>query len=156
MPDFDLATVKARRGTKKPLYTLQIAVYGRPDNTDATKEDLAQFRKSAEEAVVQLRREGEQAYYYHGPNRSMVTVGIFSEDDAGFGKRIHMGRETKVIHRPFIALLQGATIETPNLAIRSVSLRISEKGPNVGNCPASGVCSCRRARPRDGCCDSCV
>lgn len=85
MPDYDLATVRARRNNKGPLYTLQIAVYGRPDNSQATPEDLGQFRKSAEEAVGGLRRDGEQAYYYHGPNRSMVTVGVYSEQDAGFG-----------------------------------------------------------------------
>jgi hypothetical protein len=87
MPDYDLATVRARRNTKAPLYTLQVAVYGRPDNSQATAEDLTQFRKSAEEAVGSLRSEGEQAYYYHGPNRSMVTVGVYSEQDAGFGGR---------------------------------------------------------------------
>jgi hypothetical protein len=87
MPDYDLATVKARRGTRKPLYSLQIAVYGRPDKEEATKEDLTQFRASAEEAVARLRRDGEQAYYYHGPNRSMVTIGVFSETDAGFAGR---------------------------------------------------------------------
>ncbi|MCC6425332.1 MAG: hypothetical protein IT435_00795 [Phycisphaerales bacterium] len=90
MPDYDLGTVKARRGTRKPLYTLQIAVYGRPDDVDASKEDLAQFRELAEKAVVELRREGEQAYYYHGPNRSSVTIGVFTEDDAGFGQRVRM------------------------------------------------------------------
>lgn len=88
MPDYDLATVKARRGTRKPLYTLQIAVYGRTDDKDPTKEDLEQFRLSAEDAVSRLRKEGEQAYYYHGPNRSMVTIGVFSEQDAGFGSRM--------------------------------------------------------------------
>ncbi len=87
MPDYDLTTVKARRGTRQPLYTLQIAVYGRPDNSAPTKEDLVQFRKSAEEAVLQLRRDGEQAYYYHGPNRSVVTIGVFTEQDAGFTGR---------------------------------------------------------------------
>lgn len=87
MPDYDLATVKARRGTRKPLYSLQIAVYGRPDNTDPTPQDMASFRSLAEEAVVRLRREGEQAYYYHGPNRSMVTIGVFNEQEAGFTSR---------------------------------------------------------------------
>ncbi|MCG3124100.1 MAG: hypothetical protein GIKADHBN_02541 [Phycisphaerales bacterium] len=87
MPDYDLATVKVRRATRKPLYTLQIAVYGRPDNSEPTKEDLQQFRAAAEEAVTRLRSEGEQAYYYHGPNRSMVTVGIYDEGDAGFTSR---------------------------------------------------------------------
>jgi hypothetical protein len=59
--------------------------------------------------------------------RAKISIGAFTTiEGALIGKRIHMGRQTKVIHRPFIALLQGATMETPNLAIRSASLRISE------------------------------
>ena len=30
---------------------------------------------------MELRREGELAFYCHGPNRSMVTIGIFGIED---------------------------------------------------------------------------
>ncbi len=63
------------------VYTLQIGVYAREDKQRPTAEDLAAFRKAAEDAVARLRREGEQAFYYHGPNGSMVTVGIFNDSD---------------------------------------------------------------------------
>jgi hypothetical protein len=63
------------------VYTLQIGVYAREDNRRPTREDLASFRRSAEQAVEALRREGDQAFFYHGPNGSMVTIGVFSEDD---------------------------------------------------------------------------
>jgi hypothetical protein len=77
---FDLRNAKDLFGPDA-VYTLQIGIYAREDNRRPTREDLASFRTSAEQAVEALRREGEQAYFYHGPSGSMVTVGIFSEDD---------------------------------------------------------------------------
>lgn len=54
-------------------YTLQIGYYD-----DAFGPD---FRKAAEKAVAVLRGEGHEAYFYHGPNRSLITVSLFSEED---------------------------------------------------------------------------
>jgi hypothetical protein len=34
-------------------------------------------------AAARLRADGDQAYFYHGPNRSLVTVGLFTEQDFG-------------------------------------------------------------------------
>ena len=79
-PEFDLTNAKKLTGDWA-IYTLQIGVYSREDNKPVTAEQLAEFRRTAEQAVIQLRREGEQAFYYHGPNRSMVTVGLFGEED---------------------------------------------------------------------------
>ncbi len=39
------------------------------------------FRKLAEDAVKALRADGTEAYFYHGPNMSLITVGLFTEDD---------------------------------------------------------------------------
>lgn len=80
LPEFDLRNVRAARG-EWAMYTLQVAVYGL-EGTDRPKaEDMAQVRQKAEEAVVDLRRQGEEAFYYHGPNRSMVTIGVFEAED---------------------------------------------------------------------------
>lgn len=38
-------------------------------------------RAAAERAAATLRAEGEQAFFYHGPIRSLVTVGLFDETD---------------------------------------------------------------------------
>jgi hypothetical protein len=55
--------------------------------------------------------------------RSKVSIGTFANiEGALIGKRIRMGREAVVMHRPFTALLQGATTETPNLAVRQVNI----------------------------------
>jgi len=77
---YDLRNAKKLFGADA-VYTLQIGVYAREDDRRPTREDLASFRSSAEQAVEDLRRAGDQAFFYHGPNGSMVTVGVFSEDD---------------------------------------------------------------------------
>jgi len=55
-------------------YTLQIGFYDAQFGPD--------FRAAAETAVDILREEGDEAYFYHGPNRSLITVGLFSEREA--------------------------------------------------------------------------
>ncbi|MFI4862236.1 MAG: hypothetical protein ACIAXF_16350 [Phycisphaerales bacterium JB063] len=40
------------------------------------------YRAAAETAVQVLRDQGEEAYFYHGPNRSLVTVGLFTRAQA--------------------------------------------------------------------------
>lgn len=54
-------------------YTLQIGYYDAQFGKD--------FRQAAEDAARELREEGYEAYYYHGPFRSLVTVGLFTEND---------------------------------------------------------------------------
>lgn len=72
----DLRSVRARYGASA-LYTLQIGLYGPKDN-DA--QDAA-AREAAEQAARSLREEGERAFYLHGPNYSMVMVGVFGPSD---------------------------------------------------------------------------
>jgi hypothetical protein len=76
----DLRTVKERYG-QQAVYTLQIGVYGRADYQSPGVEELTAYREAAEEAVRQLRSQGETAFYYHAPARSMVTIGVFGEKD---------------------------------------------------------------------------
>jgi hypothetical protein len=78
IPEYDLRN--ARKARPDAMYTLQIAYYSREEKA-ATAKEMAEFRKAAEQAAVELRREGEEAYYFHGPQRSMVTVGIFTNED---------------------------------------------------------------------------
>lgn len=78
IPEFDLRNVRAA----KPwvIYTLQVGNYGRQDKP-ATGPEIQEFRKAAEQAAIQLRREGEEAYYFHGSASSMVTIGAFASED---------------------------------------------------------------------------
>lgn len=77
----NLRTVRQRFSKRDAAYTLQIGAYGRGDMAKPTPEELRLFHNEAEKAVRQLRAQGEQAFYYHGPNMSMVTVGVLSEED---------------------------------------------------------------------------
>lgn len=80
IPEYNLAQAKLLFG-KRAVQTLQVGVYGREDIDKPTEKDLKECREAAEQAVVKLRQEGEQAFYYHGPRRSMVTVGVFDLTD---------------------------------------------------------------------------
>lgn len=55
-------------------YTLQVAFFD-----DAYPGDR---RDAAVDYARELREQGHQAYYYHGPNRSLVTVGLFTYQEA--------------------------------------------------------------------------
>lgn len=68
------------------MHTLQIAAYDEAFGPD--------FRAAAERAAAELRKQGNEAYFYHGPNRSLVTVGLFGASDRdsingveGYGNR---------------------------------------------------------------------
>ncbi len=54
------------------VYTLQIAMYDELAGED--------FRKQAERQAARLRERDEEAYFYHGPRHSLVTVGVFPHD----------------------------------------------------------------------------
>lgn len=82
IPELDLRRVKsASPSPDDAIYTLEVAVYMRTDKKAASAKELAEFRKAAETAAVTLRREGEHAFYYHGPNSSSVVVGVFGVRD---------------------------------------------------------------------------
>lgn len=111
IPEYDLRNVRAQFGSKAE-YTLQIAVFGREDDKPPTEDDRKQFQAAAEKAAVALRQEGEMAFYYHGPNRSMVTVGVFTEQDLEVddGYTTESPRLTLTRQRHPLNLLNGRTI----------------------------------------------
>lgn len=54
-------------------YSLQIAFFDQAGGAD--------YRQAAEAYARQLREKGEQAFYLHGRTMSLVTIGLFTEDD---------------------------------------------------------------------------
>jgi hypothetical protein len=80
-PQLDLRNARKNHGGKRAAYTLQIGVYARPDRQTPSASELREFRQAAEKAASQLRQDGELAFYFHGPNSSSVTVGVFSAAD---------------------------------------------------------------------------
>ncbi|MEQ8316240.1 MAG: hypothetical protein RIE77_10225 [Phycisphaerales bacterium] len=79
-PQYDLLNVRQAFGAQY-AYTLQIGSYGRSDGRQPSESERREARQAAERAVATLRSEGEQAFYFHGPNFSSVTVGLFRADD---------------------------------------------------------------------------
>jgi hypothetical protein len=82
--------------TPGAVYTLQVGYYDQQFGPD--------FRQAAEKAVDVYREDGAEAYFYHGPNRSLVTIGIFGRaaakiDNTGSNK----GR---IVYHPYIVELQ--------------------------------------------------
>ncbi len=72
-PEYDLANVRSSRAAVSAAYTLQVGVYQSDDRREAME--------AAEEAVVALRAAGEEAFYFHAPARSLVTIGIFGDSE---------------------------------------------------------------------------
>lgn len=106
--ELDLRSAREKYGPRA-VFTLQVGVYARQDGKPPSEADLAQFRQAAEQAAARLRRDGDEAYYYHGPFRSMVTVGIYdySDSDRGSGKP-ESQRLTEARARHPYNLLNGA------------------------------------------------
>lgn len=75
-PEFNLILAKEKAG-EDARYTLEVAVYGPADPSQASSGEMQAVRQAAEEATARLRADGEQAYYYHGRSRSSVTIGLF-------------------------------------------------------------------------------
>ncbi len=111
IPEYDLRNAKAQYGNDV-RYTLQIAVFAREDTEKPSSEEQALFRRSAEDATRALRQGGELAFYYHGPNRSMVTIGVFTEEDHEIdgGIAIESARLQAARNRHPKNLLNGRTI----------------------------------------------
>lgn len=103
-------------------YTLQIGFYD--NNYDGD------FRAAAEEAVRALREEGEEAYYYHGPFRSIITIGVFTYDEAF----VHAG--TYDTYSPRVRELQK---RFPYNLGNGVTLIQKENGKNIGEQKSSLV-----------------
>ena len=100
-PKLNLANARENHGDGAK-YTLQVAVYESEDGREA--------RRAAEEATQAFRRDGELAFYYHGPTKSMVTIGLFGDRDYDpqTGRR---SKELRDLQQRFpYNLLNGRTI----------------------------------------------
>lgn len=75
-PEYNLLSAREQFGADA-LYTLQVGAYGPTDLNAPKPGELEEARRAAEQAASILRAEGELAFYYHGPTRSMVTIGVW-------------------------------------------------------------------------------
>jgi hypothetical protein len=111
--DMDLSMVASTLG-KDAVYTLQVGVYRLMEDREASASELALFRQQAEAAAIALRAQGQEAYYYHGPRSSTVTVGLFGEADLITHTRDEYGQMVKLPRPRFSARVREAMAVSPN------------------------------------------
>lgn len=90
---WNLAGIRDTRAGADMELTLQIAVF---DGAGS----VAKARADAEAFAVSLRARGEEAFFFHGPSLSVVTIGLFDEreaDNAG-NPASRAAREAKAAH----------------------------------------------------------
>jgi hypothetical protein len=110
VPEYDLRNAKALNGDWV-VYTLQVGVYALEGAKTVTAGQMQEVRQKAEEAALGLRQQGEQAFYYHGPNRSMVTLGLFEAQDVDAELGTESERVTMLRKRQPLNLLNGRGIK---------------------------------------------
>lgn len=128
LPEFDLSTLRARI-TPGIEYTLQIGIYqvddGAATPTDAQRKEI---RTAAETAVKTLRADGVEAFYWHGPTRSTVTVGLFGERDLQRTVR-EAGKELVVPQRS--EKLAAAQAAFPQNLVNGMAIRVRVQGADT-------------------------
>ncbi len=127
LPEFNLVRAREQFGPKVE-YTLQVAVYGRKDIIDQqkrnpTEEELKDARRAAEEAVVALRKEGELAFYFHGPRYSTVTIGVWSDSDFASRPAPGSGERARTENPDLTALRE----RFPNNLYNGAGLKVTDK-----------------------------
>lgn len=115
VPELDLLNVRRMYGPQAK-YTLQVGRYARDDFQPASSSERKEFRRLAEEAAAKLRKDGEQAFYFHGETMSLVTVGLFSDAD--------LPRKD----RPASSLLRDLQTRFPNNLLNGAGVRIRRAG----------------------------
>lgn len=106
LSEFSLPHARRLYPGVETLYSLQIGVY------EAERETTAeQARRLAEQAVVQLRAQNELAFFYHGPNRSMVCIGVFLENAVDPGTGLYSAEVRRVQERHPYNSYNGRTLE---------------------------------------------
>ena len=71
------------------LFTLQIGYYDRNYGLD--------YRKAAEDRVDELRASGQDAYYFHGPYRSLILLNRYTRSEAFFSQPGQMDRYSNTV-----------------------------------------------------------
>lgn len=76
----DLANARELHGDEAQ-YSLTVMVFERTDQVPPSPEELRSLQNAAERAAATLRADGETAFFFHGEQRSYVTVGLFQDRD---------------------------------------------------------------------------
>ena len=118
-PEYNL--MRAKEQYRKARFSLQVAVYG-PTDRKPTPEEQAEARKAAETAAATLRHEGELAFYYHGPSLSMVTIGVFNDDDVARRSDVKNGIPPK----PDSPILSALKRRFPHNLVNGATVKVTQ------------------------------
>ncbi len=131
MPQPDVGRPEWRLDRVNAMYSLQVAAFEPMGN-------FWEYKKAAAEYCAFLRKKGYEAYYYHGPSGSVVTVGAFGPDAVyrGADGRTYYSAEVLKLQRdPLLRynLLNGAVYrvrgeEGEKVRVPSRLVRIPHKG----------------------------
>lgn len=136
-PLIDLVNVRRRAGmASKALYTLQVGVYESGSGKDPTATELQQIRLTAEQAAGALRREGDDAYYYHGPRRSMITIGVFTDKDYSIRPRSDDSPIPVFIESSKIRMLKE---KYPHNLVNGQAIKVRTRGQEEGRLQPSMI-----------------
>lgn len=101
--DSDISQYALENVASQGKYTYQVGMYDEDYGDD--------FREAAEEAVRVYRDDGWEAYYWHGPVSSIITIGVFSEEARDPEKKTPEALRVEALAREFPHnLLNGRTI----------------------------------------------
>ena len=95
----------------KGMYTLLIGFYEGSDR-----------KKAAEKAAAAIRLAGDEGFFLNGPKRSLVTVGLFTENDMPDGQ---FGSKIKDMQKKY-----------PHYSANGVTIVEFEHGQRLGEKPS--------------------
>lgn len=114
-PAWDLRNVDAR-------YSLQVAVF-------EPTEEFYEYKQAAVDFCTYLRDKGYEAYFYHAPASSSVTVGAFGDDAVRSRKVVRNGRVVyEAEYAPEVQRLQNEELLRHNLLNGAVYRVRNESG----------------------------
>jgi len=131
VPQFNLLVAKDLPTNRKCIYTLQVAQYCRPDATQPSIAEREEFRRAAEQAAVLLRREGEEAYYFHGPRMSVVSIGMFNDTEYRTQNKraLENSEATVMLTRPVESMeIKQARSRQPYNLVNGAAMKTRAKG----------------------------
>lgn len=122
LPGKDLGPPEFRTDKAQGFWTVLVGVYfANPDI------DFYARKQAAVDHCVQLRKQGQEAYYHHGPSKSYVVIGAFPESAV---QMVLVNR----VHQPEIRdpRMKAIIAAHPKLAVNGYSEIIRRADPRTG------------------------
>ena len=117
------AEMDLSRHSNRDLYSLQVGAYDEAYGNER--------KHAAEQFAAVLRADGDTAFFYHKPHMSMVTVGLFTREEAFVPVRV--GNHTRDGYSPAVHTLQQ---KHPYNLLNGRTIIMKEGGKRLGEQPS--------------------